>query len=197
MERKMDPNSKPAPAAALEKEEVLFKWNHQIKMLFNATLWKTFFAIFGIPITLLGLLIKFVGHAHHVLLAMAGIFAFFFVIWIIAGIIIDLMGGFYAKYVITSKGIYFASGKKERAIADAATVVGVLAGSLGATGTGLLARSEQDNSVEWEKIKKVKVRKSQRYIFIREGFGSKPIGLYCNKENFEPVLALVRSKFKG
>jgi hypothetical protein len=63
-------------------------------------------------------------------------------------------------------------------------------------GAGFLARAEQDASVEWEKIKKVKVRKGIRYIFVRGGFGNKPIGLYCNKENFEPVLALIQSKFK-
>ena len=184
------------PSATPESEEVLFKWDHSIKMLFNATLWKTFFAIFGIPLTLLGLFIKFAGKVHNVLLPMLGIFAFFFVIWVITGIIIDLMGGFFATYVITSKGIYFASGKKERAIANAATLVGALAGSLGATGAGLLARSEQDASIEWAKVKKVKVSAGSRYIFIREGFGSKPIGLYCNKENFPQVLALVQSKFK-
>ncbi len=192
----MDHNLKAAPAAAAEKEEVLFQWDHQIKMLFNATLWKTFFAIFGIPLTLLGLFLKFAVKVPTVFLPMAGIFAFFFVIWTITGIIIDLMGGFFARYVITDKGIYFASGKKERAIADVATVVGVLAGSLGATGAGLLARSEQDASVEWTKVKKVKVCAGSRYIFIREGFGSKPIGLYCNKENFDQVLALVQSKGK-
>ena len=193
----MEKNQNSETSATLEKEEILFKWDHNIKMLFNATLWKTFFMIFGIPITLIGLFLKFVGKVHPVLLPMAGIFAFFFVIWIIAGIMIDLMGGFYAKYVITSKGIYFASGKKERAIADAATVVGVLAGSLGATGAGMLARSEQDAFVEWTKVKKVKVNAGSRYVFIREGFGNKPIGLYCNKENFEQVRALVQSKFKG
>ena len=185
------------PSATPESEEVLFKWDHSIKMLFNATLWKTFFAIFGIPITLLGLFLKFAVKVPNVFLPMAGIFAFFFVIWIIAGVIIDLMGGFFAQYVITSRGIYFASGKKERAIANAATVVGVLAGSLGATGAGMLARSEQDASLEWSKVKKVKISTGSRYIFIREGFGSKPLGLYCTKDNFEKVLGLVRSHCQG
>jgi hypothetical protein len=127
----------------------------------------------------------------------AGIIAFFAVIWVITGIVIDIGGGFSASFVITSRGIYFTSGPGSKKAADIATLIGAFAGSAGAAGAGLLARAEQDNAVEWEKIKKVKVRKGIRYIFVRGSFGHKPIGLYCNKENFEPVLALIQSKFKG
>ena len=193
----MDHTSKPTPALTPEKEEVLFKWDHQIKMLFNPVLWGNFVACFGIPITLLGLFLKFVGKVHPIFLPMVGILAFFAVIWFITGIVIDIGGGFAASFVITSRGIYFTSGPGSKKAADIATVIGLLAGSASGTGAGLLARAEQDNAVEWEKIKKVKVRKGMRYIFVRGSFGNKPIGLYCNKENFDQVLALVQSKFKG
>ena len=192
----MENSSKSAPAAASAKEEVLFKWDHQIKMLFNPVLWGNFVACFGIPIIVLGLFLKFATKVHPVFLPMAGFLVFFAVIWFITGIVIDLGGGFAAHFVITSRGIYFSSGTGAKKAADMAAVIGALAGSASATGAGLLARAEQEASVEWEKIKKVKVRKGMRYIFLRAGFGNKPIGLYCNKGNFEPVLALVQSKLK-
>jgi hypothetical protein len=192
----MDNNSKPMPVAASEKEEVLFKWDHKIKMLFNPVLWGSFVACFGIPAILLGIGFSFTGNLKAAVLLPAGLIAFFAVIWFITGIVIDVGGGFAASFVITSRGIYFTSGPGAKKAADMATVIGLLAGSAGATGAGLLARAEQDNSVEWKKIKKIKIRKGIRYIFVRSGFGSKPIGLYCNKENFDQVLALVQSKFK-
>ena len=184
------------PSAAAENEEVLFRWDHKIKMLFNPVLWGSFVACFGIPAVLLGIGLTFTGNMKVAVFLPAGLIVFFAVIWVLTGIVIDLGGGFFASFVISSKGIYFSSGPGAKAAANAATVIGVLAGSATGAGAGLLARSEQDAFLAWEKLKKVKVRKSIRYIFVRGGFGNKPIGLYCNKENFEQVLALVQSKLK-
>ncbi|MEI7751415.1 MAG: hypothetical protein WCJ71_04905 [Candidatus Omnitrophota bacterium] len=192
----MDNNPKSASAAAPEKEEVLFKWDYQIKMLFNPVLWGNFVVCFGIPAILLGIGFSFTGQVKGAAFLAAGLIVFFAVIWFITGIVIDIGGGFAASFVITSRGIYFTSGPGSKKAADIATVIGLLAGSASGTGAGLLARAEQDNAVAWEKIKKVKVRKGMRYIFVRGGFGNKPIGLYCNKENFDQILALVQSKFK-
>ena len=192
----MDPHSNSVPASS-ENEKVLFKWDHQIKMLFNPVLWGNFVACFVIPAILLGIGFSFTGNYKASVLLAAGLIAFFAVIWFLTGVVIDLGGGFAASFVITSRGIYFTSGPGAKKAADMATLIGALAGSASTAGAGFLARAEQDASVEWGKIKKVKVRKGLRYIFVRGGFGNKPIGLYCNKENFEPVLGLVRSKFQG
>jgi hypothetical protein len=197
MEIKMDNNQNSKPAVAFENEAILFQWDHKIKMLFNPVLWGGFLAGFGIPALLLGIGMSFPAGVVQGFLFSGILLAFFFVIWVITGIVMDLAGGFSAHFLITDKGVYFASGKGSRGVANAATVLGALAGSASTTGAGLLARSEQDGAIEWKDVKKVKVRRGMRYIFIREGFGNKPIGLYCNKENFEPILALVQSKFKG
>jgi hypothetical protein len=192
----MDNSQQSQPSASLKNEEVLFQWDHNIKMLFNPVLWGSFCTCFGIPAILLGIGFSFTGNLKAAALLPAGLIAFFAVIWFITGIVIDIGGGFSASFVITSRGIYFSSGPGAKKAADMAAVIGLAAGSASMAGAGFLARAEQDTSVEWEKIKKVKVRKGMRYIFVRGRFGSKPIGLYCNKENFEQVLALVQSKFK-
>jgi len=44
----MDNNPKSA-STALEDEKILFKWDPQIRMLFNPVLWGNFLAGFGIP----------------------------------------------------------------------------------------------------------------------------------------------------
>jgi hypothetical protein len=185
-------------ATPLEPEENLFQWNARIRMLFNPILWRSFLLVFGIPTVLLaaGLSVAF-GSVENALLMALGLFTFFFVIWIITAIVVDLIGGFQAKYLITTKGIYFESGKVEKATANAAVVVGALTGSSGAAGAGLLARSEQSSFIDWKRVKKVTVRPSSRVITVRGGFGSKPIGLYCTEENFHKVLETVRAKCQG
>lgn len=192
----MDHHPKLASADTAENEKILFKWDHKIKMLFNPVLWGNFLAGFGIPALILGIAMSFPAGVAKGFLFSGILVAFFFVIWVLTGIVMDLAGGFSASFVITDRGIYFTSGKGSKAAANTATIMGVLAGSASTAGAGLLAKSEQDGAIEWKNLKKVKVRKGMRYIFVREGFGNKPIGLYCNKENFEPVLALVQSKFK-
>jgi hypothetical protein len=185
-------------ATPFESEENLFHWNARIRMLFNPILWRSFLLVFGIPTVLLaaGLNVAFCSVENALLMAL-GLFTFFFVIWTITAIVVDLIGGFQAKYLITTKGIYFESGKAEKATADAAVVVGVLTGSTGAARAGLLARSEQSSFIDWMRVKKVTIRLSRRYIALRGAFGSKPIGLYCTEENFPKVLETVRAKCQG
>ncbi len=196
MEILMEENKRSEPTEVSENEPILFQWNHSIRMLFNPVLWGSFALCFGIPAILLGIGFSFTGDLKVAVLFPAALLAFFVVIWVIVGIVIDLGGGFFSSFTITSKGIYFASGPAARKAADAVTITGVLTGSALRTGAGLLAREEQDSFIAWEEIKKVSVRKEMRYISVRSGFGIKPIGMYCNQENFEPVLKLVQSKFK-
>ncbi len=192
----MDKNPTSVPTSATENEIILFRWNHQIKMLFNPVLWGNFVACFGIPAILLGIGFSFTGNYKASVFLAVGLIAFFAVIWTLTGIVIDLASGFLTSFVITNRGIYFSSGKGAKTAATVAVAMGVLAGSASTAGAGFLARSEQDGTIQWKDVKKVNVRKGMRYIFLRQGFGHKPIGLYCTKENFEPILALIQSEVK-
>jgi len=196
-EEKMENNLSPASVSVPAPEKILLRWSHKIKMLFNPVLWGNFLAGFGAPALCLGIAMSFPAGIAKGFLFSGVLLGFFFIVWVITGVVIDLAGGFSAHFVITDKGVYFSSGKGAKGAANAATLIGALAGSASTAGAGLLAKAEQETAIAWKDVKKVKVRKGMRYIFIREGFGNKPIGLYCNKENFEPVLSLVQSKFKG
>jgi len=183
-------------SSATGDEENLITWDSRIKMLFNPILWGNFLLVFGLPIVILSLLLIFITDIKTTSMFMAGvgIFIFFGVIWAITGLVIDLAGGFHATYEVTSKGIYFSSGSTAKKAVNAIAIIGVLSRSASVAGAGLLARSEQDQFIRWDEIKKVKVRRGNRYIFVKKGFGSKPIGLYCTEENFEEVLKLIQTK---
>ncbi|HWR59380.1 MAG TPA: hypothetical protein VN328_10880 [Thermodesulfovibrionales bacterium] len=181
-------------SSANDNEQSLIAWDNRIRILSNPILWGNFLLVFGLPIFLLSLLLIFPAGIKTTLLFMGGIFIFFAVIWAIVGFFIDLAEGFHASYQLTSKGIYFSSGRTAKKAAKAVTVIGVLSRSASVAGAGLLARSEQDQFIGWNEIRKVKVRKGSRYIFVRKGFGSKPVGLYCTEENFEEVLKLIQTR---
>lgn len=165
-------------------------------MLCNPILWGNFLLVFGLPISTLSLFIVLISDIKttSMFIAGAGVFIFFGVIWAIVGLFIDLGGGFHATYQLTSKGIYFSSGRTAKKTANAIAIIGALIRSASVAGAGLLARSEQDQFIRWNEIKKVKVRRGSRYIFVRKGFGSKPVGLYCTEENFNNVLKLIQDR---
>jgi hypothetical protein len=163
-------------------------------MLFSARLWRSFLLVFGIPVVLLGIVVSFVsgvGDGTTVILGGVGLFG---LLWAVVGAVIDVTGGFTASYLLTNMGVHFRLGKGARSAADAAVLVGTLARSAGGAGAGLLARSEQDAFIAWIDVRKVTVSERDRYIQVRAGLGSKPVGIYCNHENFPQVRDLLHAK---
>jgi hypothetical protein len=183
-----------ASATQGREEQVLLQWHQKVKMLFSRRLWKMFLLVFGIPALVLGILVAVLATPRDGALAFGGGLVLFAVLWALVGVVVDLGGGFSAFYTLTDKGAYFASGKGARAAASLATVGGMLAGSPGATGAGLLARAEQDAFLAWDSIGKVTVSEDGLYIELRGRSATKPIGLYCTPENFTAVRDLVRGK---
>jgi hypothetical protein len=128
---------------------------------------------------------------------MVGLFGglgLFGVLWALVGAIIDLTGGFTAAYLVTDRGVHFRLGKGARGAAEAATLIGILARSPSGTGAGLLALSEQDGFLAWSDIRKLTINDRSRYVQIRAGFGSKPIGINCTDQNFSLVCDLIRAR---
>jgi hypothetical protein len=176
------------------KEEMFSAWTYPIKMLSSSRLWKTFLLVFGIPAAVLGVFLMFIAGVTAGLLAFAGGVVFFALVWSIVGVVVDLAGGFEASYVVTNEGVYFKSGKKAQAAANLATVAGALTGLPGVAGAGLLAKSERGAFLAWRNVRKITIDDAGKYIEIRGGFGSKPIGLYCPKDDFQRIRDLVRTK---
>lgn len=163
-------------------EQTLLAWDHRIRMLANSNLWRAFALVFVAPLAVVSGFLAVTAGIRTGSIAFAGGLAVFGGLWLIVGVIVDLMGGFVAHYAITTEGVYFASGKGERAAATAAVVIGTLAGKPGAAGAGLLAQSEQDAFIPWPDVARVKTR--GRYVEVRSRHALKPIGLYCTAETF-------------
>lgn len=189
----MNDAAKPTPEAPAEG--LLVAWDTRIHVLNNPTLWTQMLVVVAIPSVLLGVLVAVVAEDIKFALTfpliigsvMLGLFA-------LAGLIIDLLGGFQVRFLLTSEGVRDVSGGAARGVSTAAIAAGMLAGSASVTGAGLLARSEQDVFIPWGAITRIRANAGRRVVTIRAGWLDKPIALYCTPDNFDQVMAILRAR---
>jgi hypothetical protein len=176
-------------------EAALVAWDTRIHILNNPTLWSQILIAVGIPSLLLGVLVAFVAEdAGFALMFPLIIMSVMLVIFALAGLIIDLLGGFRVRFLLTGEGVRSLSGGGARAASTAAVAAGLLAGSASVAGAGLLARSEQDVFIPWGAITRVRVNARRRIVTIRAGWLDKPIALYCTLDNFGEVMDVLRAR---
>ncbi len=169
-------------------------WTLTVRVLFNSVTWRAFPLVLGTPIVLVGAWVGYLATWRDGLVVATGGLAGLAVLWAVACLVIDLAGGLQVAYLMTSEGIHFASGWGARAAARGAAGAGMLAGSMGTVGAALLARAEQEASLEWREVRRFRIVERARYVEVKAGFFSKPIGIYCTQENFPVVREVVRSR---
>ena len=85
--------------------------------------------------------------------------------------------------------------KKNRIINTILIVMGLFRGNLTATGTGLIAQSRQTVLIKWKAIRKVKYYPKHRTIIVKGGFSEK-IAIFCTKENYGEVEAVIKKNYR-
>lgn len=179
--------------ATISPEQLHLTWETRIRVLANATVWKSLLLAFGIPSVLIGIFVASTSkHAEYALLIPAIVLGILMGLFVVVGGVIDLFGGFKAIFFLTSHGVRCVSGKGAKAASRATVVVGLLTGNPGAVGSGLLAESGQDAFIGWNDITKIKVKPRSRFIMVKQAWGIQPIGVYCTSENFSQVLDIFR-----
>jgi hypothetical protein len=175
-------------------EVVLRSWQARVRVLTNPAAWRGILLCLGISSLLLGILLIFISKSLKGLLVAALIFGGLMFLFVLIGGIIDIFGGFRVHFILTSLGVRSISGKGAKASANAAIIGGILTGSFGAMGAGSLARSEQNVFIPYGEVTKVRISSRRQYILVKGGLQQKPIGLYCNKNTFTDILALIRER---
>ena len=174
------------------QERMFAEWKYDIKMLLSGRMWRNFLLVFGIPLGILAAVFMITATPRDAAIVFFGGFVLFGAIWTIAGVVIDLAGGFRAYYALTNEGIHFAMGKGAQDIAAKVTLVGALIGKPGMMASGMLAKAEQRAFAAWPDITRINVSPSSHYIEIRRKHAIKPIGIYCTAEDFGPILEVIR-----
>jgi len=176
------------------EEVVLYSWYSAVHVLTNPSAWSGVALSIGGGAIGLGILFAFISKSVKGLYLGAGLFAGLMLIFVIVGGIIDIFGGFRVQFILTSRGIRSLSGKGAKNAANAAIVGGILAGNLAGIAAGSLAKSEQNVFIPYTEVVKVKISNRRRYILVKADWSQKPIGLYCNKDNFADIVLLLRER---
>jgi hypothetical protein len=142
----------------------------------------------------LGLIFWLITGAQEMLLmfvVLGGFLALVFLL-VMPGLQIVTGGGLLTTFFISSERVAHKAGSTAGTLSRAATAGSVLMGSMGGTGAGMLAVSQEYNVPEWNNIRYIPVYPSVRSIVFRSPVLISPVVLYCREENYIPVLAMAR-----
>ena len=175
-------------------ERLLLVWDSRVRLLRN-------------PVFLAHMAIAFVGGAAFVGFLVAGasgrlatasvatlaVLCVFGPIVALVLFVVDLGGGAPMTFRLTSGGIWCHQGHRADAAATATTVGGLLAGSPGTVGAGLLAKAEQDVFIAWDQVSRVTRWSRGTLILVGRHSGLKPIGLWGTAAMIEDALSVIRT----
>ena len=169
-------------------------WERKIPLITNPYLVLQCLVIpIGIGI-FLGLLFQVItGESMMVTMFMliGGVLAIIFIL-VLFFLQITTGGGLLTTFFISSEGVAHKAGRTIRNPDRAATAGSILLGSMGGTGAGLIAMSQEFNTLRWKDVRYVSVYRSVRSVVLRSQYLISPVVLYCTEENFETVLTMVK-----
>lgn len=113
-------------------------------------------------------------------------------------LVMIVYGGKYAPgYIVDETGIVNYTQEKQtrrnRVINGLLIALGALSGNPTAVGTGMIARSRQVMQLKWKHIRSVTYDPKRYTIIIRGGYTEK-IAVFCTRENYAQIAAIVREK---
>jgi hypothetical protein len=169
-------------------------WEQKIPLITNPYLvLQGIFIPLGLGVVL-GLIFWLITGAQEMLLMFLVIGGFLAVVFLLVMLVLHLLtgGGLSTTFFISSEGVAHKAGGTTKSLDTAATVGSVLLGSMSGTGAGLLAMSQEFNTLEWNEVRYISVYRSVRSVVFRQPYLISPVVLYCTEENFEHVLSMVR-----
>ncbi len=181
------------PAADRDGKGVL-TWERKIPLITNPYLVLQSIAIpLGIGI-FFGAFFWLITGAQEMMVLFVVLGGFLALVFLLVMFVLQVVtgGGLLTMFFISSEGVAHRAGSVTAGLDGAATAGSILAGSLGGTGAGLLAKSQEHNILAWDEIRYISVHPPVRSLVFRSRWLISPVVLYCTEENFPRVLAMVR-----
>jgi hypothetical protein len=190
-----DPAGKKADGGSTGGEAGGFlTWERKIPLITNPYLVLQGIAIpLGIGVVL-GLIFWLITGAQDMVLMFVVIGGFLALVFLAVMLALQIVtgGGLLTTFFISSEGVAYRAGSMTSTLNRAVTAGSALAGSIGGTGAGVLAMSQECNMLGWNDIRYISVYPSVRSLVFRSPMLISPVVLYCTEENFPRVLAMVR-----
>ena len=167
-------------------------WERKIPLITNPYLVLQCMAIpFGTGV-FLGLIFWLITGARDMLLLFGVLGGLLAVLFLFVMLVLQIVtgGGLLTTFFISSEGVAHRAGSTTGTLNRAATAGSVLTGSMGGTGAGLLAMSQECNRLEWNNIRYISVYPAVRSLVFRSPMLISPVVLYCTEENFSRVLTM-------
>jgi len=176
-----------------EAEDIL-SWERKIPLITNPYLViQCILVPLGIG-AVLGLIFWLFTGAQDMILMFVVLGGFLALVFLLVMLVLQIVtgGGLLTTFFISSEGVAYRAGSTTSSLNRAATAGSVLLGSMGGTGAGLLAMSQECSVLEWKDIRYISVYPSVRSLVFRSPLLISPVVLYCTEENFSRVLAMAR-----
>jgi hypothetical protein len=101
-------------------------------------------------------------------------------------------GGLETEFFLSNEGVAHKAGSTTRALNRISTGGSAALGSTVGSGAGLIAVSQENNVLLWGDVRYIAVYPRVQSVVLRSKWLINPVVLYCTKENFPPVLSLVK-----
>ena len=169
-------------------------WTRKIPLITNSWLVLQCFVIFGGVSLLLGILLSLLTGSWEILVMFLLIGAGLVFLALLIMLVLQLLtrGGLETRFFISREGVAHQSGSTTRALDRISTAGSLVLGSVPGTGAGLLALSQEANTLAWEDVRYISVYPSVRSLVFRSKYLIGPVVLYCRDDNFSTVLAMVK-----
>lgn len=170
-------------------------WTRVVPLVTNPVLVKDLVLALFIPAVLLGILLTIITGDTSLLLLLLGIAAAIVLLGLVIMALIQLgaKGGLSWFFYINREGVASHAGKGTRILNRVATLGSLSLGSAAGSGSGLLAISEEANTLFWEDVRYVTIHPTLKLVVLRSRYLIGPVALYCTEKNFPDVVAMVRS----
>lgn len=172
-------------------------WIISVPIFKNSTILSQLTVALGIPFGLLCVFLFFSSSGKDRIYALGLIATLLLLTYLF---IMVLYGGNYdVAFVLDDKGVLCYTqprqAKKDRIVNGLAIVLGLLSGKPAVAGAGMLAGTKQSTFLGWNNIRKVKYAPKQHVVILRGGWTEK-IAVFCTKENYGEVKAVINGKIK-
>lgn len=169
-------------------------WSRVVPLITNPVVVKDLFLVLLIPALLAGILLTVIIGDTAMLLLFLAVAAGIYILGLVIMAVLQLgtKGGLNTFFYISDEGVASKVGKGTVILNRVSTLGSLTMGSAAGTGAGLLAISEEANTLFWENIRYVTIHNGVKMIVLRSPYLISPIALYCTEKNFPVVVEMIR-----
>jgi len=186
------------PSSRSEQEAEELRWRYKIPLVTNLVVLREFAIPIGAGALAMAIIILLVSGGDFLAAALLslGFFVLFFSLGFIILLILDLIG-IKASFHIGKDGVGYVAGSSLRKFNRLVLLLSLMGRSPTVVGASLIGIGRESEFISWDEVRSITVYDKYRVIYFRRKSYIRPIVLFCSRENFDDVVALVKKYAQG